>query len=133
MRQDAFFHHARPPPLPNEAPYPPILAPLSPSLAEASPVQAIDGSTDIRLHDPASARIPAPLASFASGRMRATTLPKALRAVRDILRIDRFQPPRHRSPDHLVLKRGLADRASAAIILLAPPTLDRRCLGHPAV
>ena len=33
MRQDAFFHHARPQPLPNEAPYPPIIDPLSQYLA----------------------------------------------------------------------------------------------------
>ena len=33
MRQDAFFHHARPQPLPNEAQYPPILDPLSQYLA----------------------------------------------------------------------------------------------------
>src|SRR5438093_12452182 len=33
MRQDAFFHHACPQPLPNEAQYPPIIDPLSQSLA----------------------------------------------------------------------------------------------------
>jgi hypothetical protein len=61
-RQAAFFQHACPPPLPHEAPSPPILAPRSPSLASASPVDAIAGSTDIGLHDPAHARTPTPLA-----------------------------------------------------------------------
>jgi hypothetical protein len=64
--------------------------------------------------------------------MGAVTLPKAIRAVRKVLLIDRFQQHRHRSLDNLVLKRGLADRASASIILLDPHTLDWRCLVHPA-
>jgi hypothetical protein len=64
--------------------------------------------------------------------MGAATLPKAIRAVRKVLLIDRFQQHRHRSLDNLVLKRGLADRASASIVLLDPYTLDGRGLVHPA-
>ena len=64
--------------------------------------------------------------------MRTTTLPKAMRAVREILRIDRFSPHRHRSLDQFVLKRRLADWVSASLVLLDPYTLDWCCLLQPA-
>src|SRR5919108_838696 len=64
--------------------------------------------------------------------MGAATRPKAIGGVQKVLLIDRCQQHRPRSLDNLVLKRGLADRASASIVLLDPHTLDRRCLVRPA-
>jgi hypothetical protein len=62
MRQDALCHHASTPPLPNEAQYPPVIDPLPQYLASASPLNAIEVSTDLCIHDPAHALIHAPLA-----------------------------------------------------------------------
>jgi hypothetical protein len=62
MRQDACFHHAGSQPLPHEAHFPPLIDPLSPDLASASPVDAIEVSTAIGIHDPAKARTHTPLA-----------------------------------------------------------------------
>src|SRR5215813_15594875 len=60
--------------------------------------------------------------------MRAATLPKALRAVVEVLLVDRFQQHRDRSLDNLVLARRLANWALAPIVLLDPDALHGRCL-----
>jgi hypothetical protein len=132
MRQDTFFHHAGSQPLPHEAQYPPIIAPLPPHLASASPLNAIEGSTDIGIHDPPDTLLHAPLAELMPCLMGAPTLPKALGAVVNILRVDRFPPPGHRALDALVLAGGLATWTSSPIIVLDPDPLDGRCLGRSA-
>jgi len=60
--------------------------------------------------------------------MRAATRATALRAVVDVLLVDRFSPPRYRALDHLVLERRLAARALAPVVLLDPDTLHGRGL-----
>jgi len=60
--------------------------------------------------------------------MRAATRSKAIRAVVEVLRVDRFSQQRYRSLDNLVLERRLADRALAPVVLLDPDTLHGRCL-----
>src|SRR5262252_439230 len=60
--------------------------------------------------------------------MRAATRSKAIRAVVEVLRVDRFSQQRYRSLDNLVLERWLADRALAPVVLLDPDTLHGRGL-----
>ena len=60
--------------------------------------------------------------------MRAATRSKAIRAVVEVLLVDRFSPHRYRSLDHLVLERRLADRALAPVVLRDPDTLHGRGL-----
>src|SRR6266702_7110206 len=60
--------------------------------------------------------------------MGAASWPKAIRAVVEVLLVDRFQQHRHRSLDDFVLERRLADRALAPVVLLDPDTLHGRCL-----
>ena len=60
--------------------------------------------------------------------MRAATLPKAVRAVVEVLLVDRFQQHRYRSLDNLVLERRLANRALAPVLLLDPDALHGHCL-----
>jgi hypothetical protein len=60
--------------------------------------------------------------------MRAATLPKAVRAVVEVLLVDRFQQHRYRSLDNLVLERRLANWALAPIVLLDPDALHGHCL-----
>ena len=103
--------HSGAQPLPNEAQYAPIIDPLAQYLAQASSVDTVEVSTDICIHDPADALPHAPLTEFVQCVMRAATLPEAVRAVGEVLLVDRFQQHRHRSLDDLVLERRLADRA----------------------
>jgi hypothetical protein len=63
--------------------------------------------------------------------MGAATLPQAIGAVVQGLRVDRFPPHRHRSLDQLVLERRFADRALAPICFFEPDALYRWGLGAP--
>jgi len=60
--------------------------------------------------------------------MWAPTWPKAIRAVQKVLRVDRFQQPRHRSLDALVLERWLTNRALTPIVFRDPDTRHGRRL-----
>src|SRR5262249_11496256 len=88
----------------------------------------IEGSPHIGLHDPAYPLRQAPLAELMPCLMRAATLPKAIRAVVEVLLVDRCQPHRHRSLDSLVLERWRTDRALALLVLLDPDALYGHCL-----
>jgi hypothetical protein len=58
----------------------------------------------------------------------AASWPKAVRAVIEVLLVDRFQQHGHRSLDNLVLERGLPNRTLPSIGLLNPDALDGRGL-----
>src|SRR5262249_53877983 len=60
--------------------------------------------------------------------MRAATLPKAVRAIVEVLLVDRFQQHRDSSLNNLVLERRLANWALAPVILLDPDALHGCCL-----
>jgi hypothetical protein len=45
-----------------------------------------------------------------------------------VLLVNRFESPRHRSVDNLVLERRVANRAVPPIVLLDPDALHGRCL-----
>jgi len=128
VRQSALFHHAGTQPLPKETQHAAIIDPLAPHLAQACAVDAVEVSTDLCSHDPAHTLRHAPLAELGQCLVRAATRSKALRAVVAVLLVDRFSQHRSRSRDHLVLERGLADRALAPVVLLDPDTLHGRCL-----
>src|SRR5215831_8089610 len=64
--------------------------------------------------------------------MGATTLSKAIRAVTEVLLVNRLQQHRHRSLDQLVLECRLADRTLPSILLFAPDALYWGCLIAPA-
>src|SRR5262245_22891260 len=102
--------------------------PLAQHLAQARSVDAVEGSPHIGLHDPAYPLRQAPLAELMPCLMRAATLPKAIRAVVEVLLVDRFQPHRHRSLDSLVLERWRTDRALALLVLLDSDALYGHCL-----
>ena len=111
------------PPLPNEAPASPIIDPLAQHLTQASPVHVIDVSTQIGIQDPADTLLHAPRTYRVQRCLRASTWPKAIGAVLEVLRINRFQHQRHRSLDDLGRERGLADRALSPVVLLDPDAL----------
>src|SRR5712691_5752933 len=92
------------------------------------PVYTIKVSTHIGIHDPPDALRPASGPYLTEGLVRTATRPKALRAVGKVLRIHRFQPHGHRSLDHRVLERWLADRALSPVLLLNPDPNNRRRL-----
>jgi hypothetical protein len=131
MSPNVFFHAPGVPPLPHQPLTPPILPPLAPPLASPGLVHTVAVSTDRCIHHPAHALVQAPLAACVPRLMRAATLPKALGAVVQVLRVDRCHPPRHRALDHLVLTRRLAERALAPICLVEPDALSRWGLGAP--
>src|SRR6266540_7017836 len=54
VRQATFFHHAGPPPLPNAASYTPIVDPFAQSLSQPSPLDTVEVSRHLGIHDPAS-------------------------------------------------------------------------------
>src|SRR5262249_22876988 len=85
-------------------------------------------SIAICIRDPADTLRHAPLAELMQCLIRAAPLPKAVRAIVEVVRVDRFQQHRHRSLDYLVLERRLTDRALAPLVLLDPDALHRRCL-----
>jgi hypothetical protein len=60
--------------------------------------------------------------------VRAASWPKAVRAVVEVLLVDRFQQHGHRSLDNLILERWLPNRTLTSIVLLNPDTLDGRGL-----
>jgi len=62
----------------------------------------------------------------------AATRSKAIGAVQEVLRVDRFEQHRYRSLDDLSLARGCADWALTPVFLLDPDALDGRCLGASA-
>ena len=63
--------------------------------------------------------------------MRAASPPTARGAVLQVLLVDRFHQPRHRSLDDRVRERRLPNRALAPIVLFSPPALYGRRLGAP--
>ena len=128
LRPAAVCPHTRTPPLPKEAPSPSLIAPLAHSVLPLGPLDMVDVSTDLGLHDPAAALPPTPLASLVPGVMGTAPWPKARGAVGTILRLERFQPPRHRALDARVLARRRADRAWSALRLLDPDALHGRRL-----
>src|SRR6266446_6678110 len=65
--------------------------------------------------------------------MRPATLPKAVRAIVEVLLVNRFQPHRHRSLDDFVLERRLPNRTRLSVLLLDPDAFHGRCLGASAV
>src|SRR5262245_19097183 len=132
MRQSALFHHSGTQPLPNETQNASIIDPLAQHLAQACSVDAVEVSTDICIHDPAKTLRHAPLAELVQCLMRAATRSKAIRAVVEVLLVDRFEQHRDRSLDNLVLEHWLADRALAPVVLLDPDTLHGRGLIGPA-
>ena len=64
--------------------------------------------------------------------MRAATRSKAIGAVQEVLRVDRFEPHRYRSLDDLLLERGCADWTLPPVFLRDPDALDGRGLGASA-
>src|SRR5215471_222376 len=50
--------------------------------------------------------------------------PKAIRAVVEVLLVDRFQQHRHRSLDNLILERRLPTRTLTPVVLFNPDALD---------
>jgi len=131
VRQDAFFHDPGGQPLPNQPFNPSIFHPLAQHLASPGLVNPVEGATDICIHHPADALVHAPLAEFVQRIMGTATLPKALGAVVKVVRVDRFQPHRHRSLDHFVLTRRRPNRALAPILLVQPPARSGRRLVAP--
>jgi hypothetical protein len=64
--------------------------------------------------------------------VRAATLPKAVRAVVEVVLVDRFQQHRSRSLDQRILTCRLADRTLSPIVLFEPDALDWGRLVAPA-
>jgi hypothetical protein len=131
MSQDPFCHDPGVQPLPHQPLHPPLFHPRAPHLASPGCVQTVEVSTDICLPTPAKALVPALLTECRQRIMGAATLPKAIGAVVNVLRVARFQPPRHRALDHLVLARRLADRALAPLCFVEPDARYRWCLVAP--
>jgi len=127
------FHNARAEPLPDAAPDSPLIDPSAEHCWPAGPVNALAGSTAICLHDPAAARLHAPRTERVPCVMGTPAWPKAVGAVVKVLLVDGFPQPRDRALDHLVLARGLADRAPAPVVRLEPdPRSRRRLVASPA-
>ena len=78
MTHDPFFQDPGAQPLPHEAPYAPIMDSLTQSLAQASPVNAVEVSTDICLHDPADGVPHAPLTELVQCVMGTASPPEAI-------------------------------------------------------
>src|SRR5207248_231722 len=104
------FHDPSVEPFPNQPHAPSIIDPFTQYFSEPGPVDAVEISTDICIHDPADTLRHAPLASRMPCIMGAATLAKALGAVTEILLIDGFQQHCYRSLDTLVLTRRLPNR-----------------------
>jgi hypothetical protein len=75
-------------------------------------------ATDICIHDPTNTLRHAPLSQFLQCIMGAASWPKAIRAVVEVLLIDRFQQHRHRSLDNLILERWLPNWTLTPVVLL---------------
>ena len=60
--------------------------------------------------------------------MWTATPPEAVRAVGEVLLVDRFQQHRHCSLDDLVLERRFPDRALLPVLLLDPDAFHGHCL-----
>jgi len=95
---------------------------------QSSPVNTIEVSTYISIHDPTHTLMPAPLAYLMQCRVGATSWPKAIRAVVEALLVDRFQQHGHHSLDLLILARWLPNWTLTSVVLLNPDALDGRCL-----
>jgi len=128
VHQRSRLQHARVQPLAHQSEYSSITDSLLDNLPQMAPVQVVEKSTDIGIHDPANTLCPAPLASLMPCIMGMTSWPKALRAVVEVLLVDRFQHHGHRSLDNLLLERRLPDRTLPPVVLLNPDTRDGRCL-----
>src|SRR5467141_2467804 len=107
---------------------PPVMHSVAERFPQSSPVNTIEISTHIGIHDPAHTLMHAPFASLMQCIVGAASWPKTIRAVGEVLLVDRFQQHGHRSLDHLILERRLPDRTLTSIVLLNPDTLDGRCL-----
>src|SRR5262245_8257300 len=124
MVQHPCFHAPGTEPFPNEAQYPPVLHSVAERFPQSSPAHTLEVSTHIGIHDPADPLIHAPLAYLTQCLVGAASWPKAVRAVVEVLLVDRFQQHGHRSLDHLILERGLPNRTLTSIGLLNPDALD---------
>src|SRR5712691_2968496 len=60
--------------------------------------------------------------------MRPATLPNAVRALGEVVLVNRFQQHRHRSLDDVVLERRLPNRALLSVLLFDPDAFYGRCL-----
>src|SRR5712691_10944694 len=132
MTSSPFFHDPGAQPLPNEAQYAPIIDSLTQSLAPTSPVDTVEVSTDICIHYPAAGVPHAPLPELVQCVMGTATPPDAVRAVGEVVLVDRFQQHRHCALDDRVLARRCPDRALLPVLLLAPDACPGPCLGASA-
>jgi hypothetical protein len=92
------------------------------------PVNTLEVSTPIGIHDPPHPLMPAPLASLLQGRVGAAAWPQAIRAGVEVWLVERFQQPGHRSLAPLILARGLPQRPLTAVDRLQPDARARRGL-----
>jgi hypothetical protein len=129
MLSPPFFHDSGPEPWPNEAHSPPVIDSWAERFPPSRPVNTVAVSTHLGIHDPAHPLLHAPLAELMPCLVGATSWPKALRAVVEVVLVDRCQQPGHRSVDHLVLARRRPHRTLPPVILGHPDTLDGRGLG----
>ena len=72
------------------------------------------------------------LTQLVQGLMRAVAFAKAVRAIREVLLVDRSQQHDHRSLDDFVLERWNANRALTAVLLVEIGAPDGRCTIPPA-
>jgi hypothetical protein len=97
---------------------------MCPDIREQRTVNTVEASTAIRVHHPAKRLVPTLRTTLAQCPMRAPASTKAVRAVVNILFVDRFQEHHDRSLDHVVLKHRLTNRTLAPILLGEPYPLD---------
>src|SRR5262245_56547247 len=83
-----------PPPLPQETPSPPRLAPLAPSCTPACPVTASAVATPIGLPNPSTPLMPAPRSPLGPCRRGVAPWANAIGAVQAVLLVERFPRPR---------------------------------------
>src|SRR5438093_630586 len=88
MVQHPFFPDPGTEPFPNKAHYPPIIDSVAEYFPQSSPVNTVEISTDICIHDPTNTLRHAPLSQFLQCLMGATSWPKAIRAVVEVLLVD---------------------------------------------
>jgi hypothetical protein len=126
--QNAFFNDPGSEPLPDQPHDSPIIDPFPQYVSQSGLVYAVKISTDICIHDPADPLRHAPFAYLVECVMGTAALSKAVRAVAEILLVDRFQQHHHRSLNDFIFEGRLPDRSLFPVVLFELDAFDWRRL-----
>src|SRR5215203_5779305 len=106
MRDAPVLQHPRLEPLADQPQQDAVTYPPAEDRAQVAVVQGVEKLSDVDLQDPPATDLHQPVPEGVQCLVRRAARPEAVRAVQEVLLVDRLQDHRYRTLEDLILERG---------------------------